>query len=79
MLLHAIPGRCGEIYHAKLKRDNITLEVVVKTLAKIDNEKDRSDFAREQAVMSKLMHPNIVGFHGIITDEGKWPRFLHAW
>ena len=65
-----IAGRFGEIYHAKLKRQCSTLEVVIKTLKKIDDKKEQSDFLKEQSVMSELMHPNIVRFYGLIIDDG---------
>ena len=63
-------GRFGEIHHAKLKRLNSTVEVIVKTLKKIDDKNEQSDFLKEQSIMSELVHPNIVRFHGI-TDDGK--------
>ena len=69
-ICHFILGRFGEIHHAKLKRQNSTVEVAVKTLKKIDDKKQRSDFLKEQSIMSELMHPNIVRFYGI-TNDGK--------
>ena len=44
--------------------------MIVKTLKKIDDKKEQSDFLKEQSIMSELMHPNIVRFYGI-TNDGK--------
>ena len=45
---------------------NESIEVAVKTVIH-KTEKDREDFQREMAIMSKMVHPNIVRLYGLIT------------
>ncbi len=37
----------------------------------LKDEDERYDFEREQSIMSKMAHPNIVKLYGLIVDEGR--------
>lgn len=71
-------GHFGEIYYAKLQRDDKTLEVAIKMVKNLEDEKDRSDFEREQIIMSKMAHPNIVPLYGLIQDEGSYDSYINT-
>ena len=60
-------GNFGEVYRAKLQKDNKILEVAIKMVKNFEDKKDRSDFEREQIIMSKMAHPNIVSLYGLYT------------
>lgn len=44
------------------------VDVAVKTIKKYASKKETNDFLREMAVMSTLMHPNIIRLHGVVKD-----------
>ena len=46
-----------------------TVPVVVKAVQVQYNEEERSDFLREMAMMSKMIHPNIVRLYGVVTEN----------
>ena len=47
--------------------DDKGIEVAIKTI-KANQATD--DFLKEMRVMSKLIHPNIVRFHGLVNRQG---------
>lgn len=57
------------VYRGKYKRYNGDkgIEVAVKT---IKANQATNDFLKEMKVMSKLIHPNIVRFHGLVNRQG---------
>ena len=63
-------GHFGEVYRAKLQKGPKKIEVAVKTVKYLKDPNDRADFEREQAVMSRMAHPNIVTLYGLICDDG---------
>ena len=57
------------VYKGTYKRlPNVNgVEVAIKT---IKSTQATDDFLKEMRVMSKLIHPNIVRFHGIVHRKG---------
>ena len=43
-------------------------EVAVKTIRHYE-PKEMTNFMREMAVMSQLMHPNIIHLHGVVKES----------
>ena len=65
-------GQYGEVFRATLHKGTPgEVLVAVKTTKKNSSEKEKDDFAKEMAVMSTLLHPNIVRFYGVV-HRGKW-------
>ena len=62
-------GEFGMVYKGIYKRsaDSKGIEVAIKTI-KANQATD--DFMKEMKVMSKLIHPNIVRFHGLVNRQG---------
>lgn len=56
---------CKGIY--RRSHDDEGLEVAIKT---IKASEATDDFLKEMRVMSKLIHPNIVRFHGLVHQKG---------
>lgn len=68
--MHAA-GQFGKIFKGVYKRSELEgLPVAIKTIKKYESEKERKSFQKEMTVMSKLIHPNIVRFFGLIK-QGK--------
>ena len=44
------------------------LDVAVKRLKEGAGEQDKVKFLQEAAIMGQFSHPNVVKFHGIITE-----------
>ena len=66
-----LTGQFGRVYKAWLHTGSgTTTEVAVKTI-RIYDPKEMKNFMREMAVMSQLMHPNIIHLHGVVK-EGKY-------
>jgi serine/threonine protein kinase len=63
-------GNFGEVYHAKMKKGTKEIEVAIKMVKNLEDEMDRLDFEREQAIMSTMVHHNVVRLYGLIHDEG---------
>lgn len=62
-------GEFGTVYKGIYRRsaDSKGIDVAVKTI-KANQATD--DFLKEMRVMSKLIHPNIVRFHGLVQRQG---------
>ena len=62
-------GQFGLVYKALLRTDSgRKVDVAIKTIKKYDSKKETNNFLREMAVMSMLMHPNIIRLHGVVKD-----------
>lgn len=61
-------GQFGKVYKATLRNsDGKTIDVAVKT-TKVYSEGELKNFKKEMAVMSKMMHPNIVQLYGLVQE-----------
>ena len=45
------------------------IDVAIKRIKHYSSEKERNDFLREMAVMSQLIHPNIIHLHGVVKES----------
>ena len=62
-------GQFGRVYKAWLHTGSgATTEVAVKTIRKYD-PREMKNFMREMAVMSQLMHPNVIHLHGVVKES----------
>ena len=61
------------MYKADYLPEDTSLEhpipVAVKTTKANCSDDERRDFLREMAVMSKMIHPNIVRLYGVVTEN----------
>ena len=66
------------VYKGTYKRlPNVNgFEVAIKT---IKSTQATDDFLKEMRVMSKLIHPNIVRFHGIVHRIGNLIIIIHLY
>ena len=65
------PGQFGKVFRATLHKGTPgEVLVAVKTTKTNSTEKDTANFMKEMMVMSRLLHPNIVRFYGVV-HEGK--------
>ena len=64
--MHA--GQFGCVYKAYLHTGSGRIEVAVKTIRRYE-QNEMKNFMREMAVMSQLMHPNIIHLHGIVKQR----------
>ena len=63
-------GQFGRVYRATLKsNDGRKVDVAVKTIKKYNSKKEMNNFMREMAVMSQLIHPNIIHLHGVVKES----------
>ena len=53
------------IYRAVLKKDCRKVDVAIKT---IKEKKEKNRFMHEMAMMSRLVHSNIIEFHGVVRE-----------
>ena len=44
-------------------------EVALKTLKTGSTEDDKVKFLQEAAIMAQFRHPNIITFHGVVSDK----------
>ena len=68
-----VTGNFGEVYKADYIPEGSSLQnaipVAVKTIKPGSTNRDKEEFLKEMAVMSKMIHhPNIVRLYGIVTD-----------
>ena len=64
-------GNFGDVYSAKLLKDNKEkIDIAIKVVKNLNDQRDRDDFEREQSIMSQMKHPNIVELYGIVYDQG---------
>ena len=56
------------MYKAYLHTGSGRIEVAVKTIRRYE-QNEMKNFMREMAVMSQLMHPNIIHLHGIVKQR----------
>ena len=58
------------MFKATLRTDSgRKVAVAIKTIRQYDSKKETDNFMREMAVMSKLMHPNIIRLHGVVRES----------
>ncbi|CAJ0929578.1 unnamed protein product, partial [Mesorhabditis belari] len=67
-------GAFGEVFKAKMRRDQTTIEVAVKTLPFSSSKQAQDEFFMEAQIMNKFRHDNIVSFFGINFDVT--PRYI---
>ena len=69
MVLNHSAGQFGRVYKAYLHTGiGSRTEVAVKTIRRYE-QNEMKNFMREMAVMSQLMHPNIIHLHGIVEQS----------
>jgi hypothetical protein len=65
-------GQFGQVYSANYLPNNMSqynpIKVAIKTTKNNPNEQQKKDMLGEIAVMSNMVHPNIVRLYGIIDD-----------
>ncbi|CAJ0943124.1 unnamed protein product, partial [Mesorhabditis belari] len=69
-------GAFGEVFKAKMRRDQTTIEVAVKTLPFSSSKQAQDEFFMEAQIMNKFRHDNIVSFFGINFDIDPNPNNL---
>ena len=64
-------GQFGVVYKGIYRKsaDRKSIEVAIKT---IKANRETGDFMKEMKVMSRLIHPNIVRFHGLVHHQGNF-------
>uniref|UniRef100_A0A5B7BJ31 Protein kinase domain-containing protein n=1 Tax=Davidia involucrata TaxID=16924 RepID=A0A5B7BJ31_DAVIN len=64
-------GTFGTVYHAKWRGTDVAIKRIKKScFAGRSSEQERltKDFWREAQILSKLHHPNVVAFYGVVPD-----------
>ncbi|XP_057466057.1 uncharacterized protein LOC130755628 isoform X1 [Actinidia eriantha] len=64
-------GTFGTVYHGKWRGTNVAIKRIKKScFAGRSSEQERltKDFWREAQILSKLHHPNVVAFYGVVPD-----------
>ncbi|KAJ0963648.1 hypothetical protein J5N97_028770 [Dioscorea zingiberensis] len=64
-------GTFGTVYHGKWRGTDVAIKRIKKScFAGRSSEQDRltKDFWREAQILSKLHHPNVVAFYGVVPD-----------
>ncbi|CAI9117889.1 OLC1v1019378C2 [Oldenlandia corymbosa var. corymbosa] len=64
-------GTYGTVYHGKWRGTDVAIKRIKKScFAGRHSEQDRlaKDFWREAQILSKLHHPNVVAFYGVVPD-----------
>ena len=66
-----LTGNFGDVYSAKLLKDNNEkIDIAIKVVKNLKDQRDRDHFEKEQSIMSLMKHPNIVKLYGLIYDQG---------
>ena len=66
--IHCFTGQFGKVYKAILRNsEGETIHVAMKT-TKAYSKGEMKNFEREMAIMSKMMHPNIVQLYGLVQE-----------
>lgn len=66
-------GTFGTVFHGKWRGTDVAIKRIKKScFAGRSSEEDRlmKDFWREAQILSKLHHPNVVAFYGVVPDGG---------
>ncbi|KAF3793372.1 Serine/threonine-protein kinase [Nymphaea thermarum] len=64
-------GTFGTVYHGKWRGTDVAIKRIKKscfTGRSSEQERLTHDFWREAAILSKLHHPNVVAFYGVVKD-----------
>ncbi|ERM93778.1 hypothetical protein AMTR_s00004p00270260 [Amborella trichopoda] len=64
-------GTFGTVYHGKWRGTDVAIKRIKKscfTGRSSEQERLTQDFWREAAILSKLHHPNVVAFYGVVHD-----------
>ncbi|XP_022760862.1 uncharacterized protein LOC111307075 [Durio zibethinus] len=64
-------GTFGTVYHAKWRGTDVAIKRIKEScFSGRSSEKERltNEFWREAHILSKLHHPNVVAFYGVVTD-----------
>ena len=62
------PGQFGKVFKGVLSRGSESLPVAVKMTKKTISDYVQQSFIKEMAIMSEMMHPNIVRLYGLVTE-----------
>eukprot|EP00050_Salpingoeca_kvevrii_P002004 m.184855 g.184855 ORF g.184855 m.184855 type:complete len:1036 (-) comp10512_c0_seq3:176-3283(-) len=71
-------GQFGQVYlaHQRLRHRDGLVERAVKVLRDTATRKDEDNFVEEALTMSKLNHPNLVTFVGVVLQKKPWLAVL---
>ncbi|XP_078182519.1 RAF-like serine/threonine-protein kinase 20 [Carex rostrata] len=64
-------GTFGTVYHGKWRGSDVAIKRIKKSCfsgRKSEQDKLTKDFWREAQILSKLHHPNVVAFYGVVPD-----------
>ncbi|CAM0949162.1 unnamed protein product [Alopecurus aequalis] len=64
-------GTFGTVYHGKWRGSDVAIKRIKKSCfagRSSEREKLTKDFWREAQILSKLHHPNVVAFYGVVPD-----------
>ncbi|XP_047331005.1 uncharacterized protein LOC124934512 [Impatiens glandulifera] len=64
-------GTFGTVYHGKWRGTDVAIKKIKKSCfsgSLAEQEKMTKDFWREAHILSKLHHPNVVAFYGVVPD-----------
>ncbi|KAF7057026.1 hypothetical protein CFC21_064374 [Triticum aestivum] len=64
-------GTFGTVYHGKWRGSDVAIKRIKKSCfagRSSEQEKLTKDFWREAQILSKLHHPNVVAFYGVVPD-----------